>query len=49
VAVSYVTAASQSAGAAAAEQAAEGESLKYAEVSAVYEIQPVAVETQDIT
>jgi len=48
VAVSYVTAASQSAGA-AAEQAAERESLKYAEVSAAYEIQPVAVETQDIT
>jgi len=47
VAVSYVTAASQSAGA-AAEQAAERESLKY-EVSAAYEIQPVAVETQDIT
>ena len=38
---SYVTTASQSA-AAAAEQAAERKSLKYAELSAAYEIQPLA-------
>ena len=44
VAASYVTAASQSTGA-AAEQAAERKSLKYAELSAAYEFQPVAVET----
>jgi len=44
VAASYVTAASQSAGA-AGEQAAERKSLKYAELSAAYEFHPVAVET----
>jgi len=43
VAASYVTAASQSAGA-AAEQAAKRKSLEYAELSAAYEFQPVAVE-----
>ena len=47
VAASYVTAASQSAGA-AAEQAAERKSLKYAELSAAYEFQPVAVEKQGL-
>jgi len=44
VAASYVTAASQSAGA-AAEQAADRKSLKYAELSAAYEFQSVAAET----
>ena len=44
VAASYVTAARQSAGA-AAEQAAARRSLKYAELSTAYEFQPVAVET----
>jgi len=39
-----VTAASQSAGA-AAEQAAERKSLKYAELPSAYEFQPVALET----
>jgi len=43
VAASYVTATSQSAGA-AAEQAAERKSLKYAELPAAYEFQPVEVE-----
>ena len=43
MAASYVTAASQSAGA-AAEQAAKRKSLEYAELSAAYEFQPVAVE-----
>jgi len=47
VAASYMTAASQSAGA-AAEQAAERKSLKYAELSAAYEFQPVAVEKQGL-
>jgi len=42
-AASYVTAASQSAGA-AAEQAAARKSLKYAALSIDYEFQPVAVE-----
>jgi len=46
VAASYVTVASQSTGA-AAELAAERKSLKYAELSAAYEFQPVAVETHD--
>jgi len=44
VAASYVTAASQSAGA-AAEGTAARKCLKYAELSAAYEFQPVAVET----
>ena len=44
VAASYVTAASQSVGA-TAEQVAERKSLKYAELSAAYEFQPVTVET----
>jgi len=44
VAASYVTAASQSAGA-AAEQAAERRCLKSAELSTANEYQPVAVET----
>ena len=44
VAASYMTAASQSAGA-AAEQAAERKCLEYAELSAAYEFQPGAVET----
>ena len=39
VAASYVTDASQSAGA-AAEQAADRKSLKYAELTAAYEFQP---------
>jgi len=45
VAASYTTAASQSAEAIVAEQAAERKSLKYAELTASYEFQPVAVET----
>jgi len=44
VAASYVTATSQSAGA-AAKQAAEKKCLKYAELSAAYKFQPVAVHT----
>ena len=44
---SYETAASQSAGV-AAKQAGERKSLKYAELSAAYEFQPVAVETSDV-
>ena len=44
VANSYLTAASHTAGA-IAEQAAERKCLKYAELSAAYEFQPVAVET----
>jgi len=40
-----MTAASQSAEAIVAEQAAERKSLKYAELTASYEFQPVAVET----
>jgi len=48
VAASYVTAASQSAGA-AAEQLAESKSLIYAELSAADEFQPVAVETHGPT
>jgi len=45
VAALYVTAASQSAGA-AAEQAAERRCLKYAELSTAYEFHPLAVETR---
>jgi len=44
---SYETAASRSAGV-AAKQAGERKSLKYAELSAAYEFQPVAVETRDV-
>jgi len=48
VAASYVTAASQSAGA-AAEQLAESKSLIYTELSAADKFQPVAVETHGPT
>ena len=44
VADSYLTAASHAAGA-VAEQAADRKCLKYTELSATYEFQPVAVET----